>query len=120
MFTGSGAAAPEPFITLNSLRDFSACHDIDCAIEESLPTVLVLMGPKANWKRDIVRWKTEMLERAGEVILMFSFKGTLRIFRFSSICLRRNKQTNKKNPSLILLLSPDFMWEDGVLDSGPL
>lgn len=25
----------------------------------------------------------------------------------------------KKNPSLILLLSPDFMWEDGVLDSGP-
>lgn len=61
LFTGKWAAAPEVFIAPNSPRDFSTCHDIDCATEESLPTVLVLMSPKANWKWDIVPWRREML-----------------------------------------------------------
>lgn len=94
MFTGSGAAAPGPFITPNSLRDFSACHGIDCTIEESLPTVLVLMSPKANWKRDIVRWKTEMLERAREVNLTFSFKEH---YEYSARAVFVFEETKKKS-----------------------
>lgn len=66
MFTGKWAAAPDA-VYCSELAEgffFLACHDIDCAIEESLPTVLVLMSPKANWKRDIVPWKTEIFECA--------------------------------------------------------
>lgn len=101
-------AAPEPFIAPSSPRDFSACHDIDCAIEESLPTVLVLMSPKANWTRDTVRWKTEMFERAREVILTLSVKEHC---EYSASSVFGFKETNqkKKTPKkhyLFLLLAP--------------
>lgn len=98
MFTGSGAEAPEPFIAPNSPRDFSACHGIDCATEESLPTVLVLMSPKANWKRDIVRWKTGMFERAGEVILTVSGKEH---YEYSALLVSVFEEINKQKKSTI-------------------